>query len=611
MTRFIRLSCLALGLVLLIAASAHAALLQITTSAVLRVDAPHTGDNLGSPKPGGEVNGDGFQDLLVSAPGAENNGRTDSGSVYVIFGPRTGAFNVLSLGAGGVRIDGAEAGQRIVGAGSVGDVNGDGKSDVLVYTSALRTEVGDVGHAWVVFGKSSTNVVSLANLGSGGYRIDGRPVPTTSGVGTAFTAAPAGDVNHDGKGDVVVGDLPIAANVSGEAAVVFGKSSTSTLQMDALGSNGYRIFGGTVENFFAAAVAGAGDVNGDGFADVIVGNPDTPPLGFGKVFFGKATTDDETVDGPGIFIAEHPGGVSNRFFPSVAGAGDVNGDGLADVIGAVQGPFDQYAGVVFGRTTGGSVLLLSSDPTKFLITSTDQRPVGNVDGAGDFNGDGYADLIVEQATTASSGIDRVNVVYGKAGSADVALADLEPGSPPPDPLGKGFVLRSSTLPAAFQGSGVGDFTEDGLADLGVGVPNVNAGAGQAFVIGTVLPACTITGTAGPDHLNGTTGNDVMCGLGGNDTLIGNGGNDLLIGGPGNDVLDGLAGNDTLLGGPGDDSLAGGDHQDTLLGGDGNDRLFGQNGADLILGGLGNDVVDGGADPDRCSQGPGSGGVASC
>ena len=89
------------------------------------------------------------------------------------------------------------------------------------------------------------------------------------------------------------------------------------------------------------------------------------------------------------------------------------------------------------------------------------------------------------------------------------------------------------------------------------------------------PACTITGTPGPDKLRGTAGNDVICGLGGNDTLYGLGGSDILRGGPGNDLLNGGVGNDTLYGGHGND---------TLIGSYGNDRLYGNGGADFLDGG---------------------------
>lgn len=104
-----------------------------------------------------------------------------------------------------------------------------------------------------------------------------------------------------------------------------------------------------------------------------------------------------------------------------------------------------------------------------------------------------------------------------------------------------------------------------------------------------LPACTITGTPGPDLLIGTDHRDVICGLGGSDVLNGNGGNDVLVGGPGNDGLSGGNGDDLLYGGPGDDRLQGDHGRDRVYGGVGNDTIFAWDGfADHLDGGPGVD-----------------------
>jgi len=89
-----------------------------------------------------------------------------------------------------------------------------------------------------------------------------------------------------------------------------------------------------------------------------------------------------------------------------------------------------------------------------------------------------------------------------------------------------------------------------------------------------IPACTITGTPGPDLLGDTPGNDVICGLGGNDTIGAGRGNDVLRGGPGNDLLEGAAGNDTLYGGEGNDKLVAWDGaRDYVHGGPGVDHAW--------------------------------------
>ncbi len=96
------------------------------------------------------------------------------------------------------------------------------------------------------------------------------------------------------------------------------------------------------------------------------------------------------------------------------------------------------------------------------------------------------------------------------------------------------------------------------------------------------PACTITGTAGDDHLRGTSGDDVICGLGGDDVIVGGGGDDLLLGGPGDDDLSGGPGNDVIVGGKGDDSMWGGRGDDLLLGQTGDDDYVGGAGEDTLL-----------------------------
>jgi hypothetical protein len=103
------------------------------------------------------------------------------------------------------------------------------------------------------------------------------------------------------------------------------------------------------------------------------------------------------------------------------------------------------------------------------------------------------------------------------------------------------------------------------------------------------PACTITGTSGPDLLFGTPGRDVICGLGGNDVIDGQGGNDVLYGGQGADQINGGSGNDALYGGPGNDKLQGDDGKDTVYGGPGRDTIWAWDGfADKLDGGTGTD-----------------------
>jgi hypothetical protein len=143
-----------------------------------------------------------------------------------------------------------------------------------------------------------------------------------------------------------------------------------------------------------------------------------------------------------------------------------------------------------------------------------------------------------------------------------------------------------------------DFVED-IFNVSEGFTGIEDSAGRSvFAFSTgfeELPACTITGTEGPDVLRGTDGDDVICGLGGDDKIFGKGGNDLILAGAGDDTVDAGVGDDTVYGESGDD---------TLRGQIGDDRLYGGADDDLLLGSLGNDVLDGGDGDDRLKSGVG-------
>jgi hypothetical protein len=336
-----------IGIALALAAFAPAASAQertgtidLLTEANIRVHGAAAKDLAGLAVAGaGDANGDGRSDVLVGARLADNNDRTDSGSAYLVFGQASPTLlDLASLGGAGYRIDGAganhSAGLAVAGAG---DVNGDGRADVLVGApGADNNNRTFSGSAYLVFGKTDTTRIDLANIGGAGYRIDGAAAGDLAGIGVAG----AGDVNGDGRADVVVGAFTADNNnrtFSGSAYLVFGKADTAAIDLASLGGAGYRIDGAAADDFAGRSVAGAGDVNGDGRADVLVGaaeadNNDRADSGSAYLVFGK--TDTAAVDLANIGSAGYriDGATAGSRAGVVAGAGDVNGDGRADVL---------------------------------------------------------------------------------------------------------------------------------------------------------------------------------------------------------------------------------------------------------------------------------------
>src|SRR5262245_39645676 len=152
-------------------------------------------------------------------------------------GAASSASNGLGLSSAELRIDGPAALARAGSAtANAGDVNGDGRPDVIV-------GAGDANRAYVVFGPASPATVDLSSLGGAGFEIDGSDDYPSESAG--FSVAGLGDLNHDGKADVVVGDPNFVRTEgsSGATFVIFGKATTSTVDVDALGSQGFRILG--------------------------------------------------------------------------------------------------------------------------------------------------------------------------------------------------------------------------------------------------------------------------------------------------------------------------------------------------------------------------------
>lgn len=374
---------------------------------------------------------------------------------------------------------GDRAGEAVAAAG---DVNGDGRGDVVI-GAPLADNNGRAasGSAYVVFGRPGPATVDLANLGAGGFRIDG--ASTTQQVGTSV--AGAGDVNADGRADVIVGSFWYS-----QAYVIFGKSGAAGVDLASLGTRGFRVVSHYGE-VLGRSVGGAGDVNRDGYADVIVGAPEADNSGesysgSAYVVFGSAHPADVMVNQPPFDGFRIDGAEDDdRAGDSVAGQGDVNGDGRPDIIVGAPGfdtpdaiDFRRESGgayVVFGKSSTGTVDLGELGAGGFRIDGADDGDsVGvSVAGAGDINGDASADAIVRGDEAPAY------IVYGKSDTGRVDLFALAR----PDGFRIDNAFGWSTRASA---AAAGDINGDRRPDVIVGATYANNTgrpfSGAAYVV---------------------------------------------------------------------------------------------------------------------------------
>ena len=625
-----------------------------------RVDGVAIQDNLGKDvSSAGDINGDGFDDILIGAPGVDTNGY-NSGAAYVIFGSDEdypAAIDVDTLdGDIGFRINGALVDSRTGWTVSnAGDINDDGIDDLFIGAPHVGATNGG---SYIVFG-TDTGVPATLELGtldgSNGFRI-------TNDVGDEASGMPvsaAGDINGDGIDDIIMGSPgadPHGSN-SGSAYVIFGKTTpfAATLNLSTVnGTNGFRIDGSSIGNILGASVSGAGDFNGDGFDDLIVGakyaNPNGHNSGAIYVVFGTnagfpATLDVSTLNYKNGFKLE---GLApdDQLGYSVSAAGDVNGDGFEDLIVAARGT-DQNGSssgssyVIFGRAS----LVTEGTSGVNNITGTEFGDVINALGGADtVNGLAGNDVI--------DGGDGNDVIDGGAGDdtiqGGIGNDTIQGGE------GDNHLAGGAGNDALTSGSGQDTLTGgdgDDTLIAGEGVNTLDGGAGNdtvnytgaaaGLMIGvsthavggqifdTLIAVENIVGTNFADFITGSDGNNVLSGNGEQDVISGMGGNDTLSGGDGNDLLDGGLGNDTLNGGVGLDTAiyasaatgvtvnlvtgqaTGGYGSDTLIsvehivGSGFNDVLTGDANANNLSGGGGNNTLVGGDGNDNLASGLGN------
>ncbi len=407
----------------------------------------------------GDVNNDGFDDILIGTYGSSPNG-TRSGATYLVYGS-TSLSGTVPVATIGPSVDGAVfngvaandwSGFAVSGAG---DINNDGRDDILIGAGRADPDGKvDAGETYLVYGQAGgAQLLGTYELSSIGTSLDGvvlAGIDTSDLAGLAVSAG--GDINDDGISDLLIGadarDFPFTA--PGEAYLIYGVAGGAVLIGNvALSDVGISVSGVTFQGIDSNDLAGisvssVGDVNGDGIDDLLTGAAFADPNGVSSagesyLIYGQsgpgALSGAIDLSQVGTTIA---GAILNGIDQSdfsgrtVRGAGDINGDGLADLL--VSGWRAQPNGI---NNAGKTYLIYGRSGASALSGSIDLSGLGifvhgatfngidpfddssaSVSGVGDINGDGYDDLLIGANLADPNGISAAGesyLIYGNTG----------------------------------------------------------------------------------------------------------------------------------------------------------------------------------------------------
>ena len=404
----------------------------------------------------GDVNGDGYSDVAVGAYYDNQGGQTQEGTVWVFHGAGAGLNTVAAI----VLQNNITTGWFGRAVSTAGDMNGDGYGDLLVGAPLSESPAAesDEGIVYLYFG-SPTGLPAAASMN---FQLN------NPGANVGESVYTAGDVNGDGYSDMILGAR--IYGTSGAAAIFHG--GPYAVNPTASGTRN----GGAVNAQLGWSVAQAGDVNGDGYADALVGAPqaDNGQVGEGLVYVHMGSAAGLNMI-PALTLEANI--ASAQFGYSVGTAGDVNGDGYADVI--VGAPLSGNIGraYIYMGSPGG----LATIPARTYAGAITSRLGLSVGTAGDINADGYSEVLV--------------------GAPDIVQAYLYMGSPGGASAAPDVTLTQGAVGVQYGHcvNTAGDVNGDGYSDIIITARNYSNGQaseGAAFIYhgsqpGLVTPYATL------------------------------------------------------------------------------------------------------------------------
>ena len=522
-------------------------------SPLITIEGVNVNDELGfSVASAGDVNNDGYDDIIIGAYQASPGGRSNAGEAYVIYGKSTFISVDLSTTlptSSGFKVSGDAIDDQLgYSVASAGDVNNDRYDDIIIGAnnadSGGRTSAGE---AYIIYGNATLTDIDLSVTDTTlpsyfsadkGFRVLGNGF-----YNLGNSVASAGDVNGDDYDDIIIGANNASSggrSEAGEAYIIYGNSTLSDIDLSVTdrilptyfsSDRGFKISGSSAGGQLGVSVASAGDVNNDRYDDIIIGAYRANPGGRSRageayIIYGNTILNDIDLSVtdttlPSYFSADKGfsilGGNGNDALGfSVSGAGNINNDGYDDIIigaiGADPGGRGEAgeAYVIYGNTALSDIDLSVTDTTLPSYFSTDKgfRVLGkfpfdslgrSVSGAGDVNNDGFGDVIIGVQLADPGGrleAGEAYVIYGNRTLSDIDLSVTNTTSPSYFSYDRGFSVLGSNADDQLGSSvsGAGDVNNDGIDDIIIGAYQASPGgrndAGEVYIINGYISTTT-------------------------------------------------------------------------------------------------------------------------